>query len=746
MATGDIEITSVPDGADLGSTPGENPGTAISTYVAPRTIPKASPLAPKEREPLVKSTLRKRWWLLLICAMVSAGVAAFAAFRLKTQSFEVEGKLEYKGLPEMTRTRAWNPEGVETHAELLQSPTYLTTVIEKRNLGSELDVMGLQNALTVTPDSRSRIITLVLTWDDLPKGVEILNDLMRMYVDRVVEDRRLTATEHVKHAEEELFRAEANEDNARKLFRNFNEKMGLTPYEQQQIPEKLKLYSAALNASEISVTGLQTRIKEFEASRVQQTNELKKKMLDAKISAVRLHIERYERDSQPYYQLAAVLEQLQALGEKAAAYDTIPKWKEALDGPGKNLTAFGSWMNQYVTKDLDELALQIDRITQDGEKAVLDLKTSLANNKDYTAKIEETKKQLEAANNAMRPQAEERKTLEDEMNAAAVYKQEVKGQLQALRQIKASPVKEFTIATPATWNGTAKTSFKKIFAGVFFAMCLVLTAPVFAGEYYFNRESPADETARLFGLPLLSRGTFSSRLNRKKTGELTLSKMPGDDGEDSLRLLALRIQQSLRRPGAVIVFSPLEHEESPISLICKLAICFAEREELVLVVDAGATLAQSRAVLASLFHGTPHRTPDGAPLDPTLVDEGSNGSSMATFGVSDFLCHEELEMGDLVLHTKFPRVDCIHGGVCPPPREGLASRRMTELLEQSRGRYTMILVAGPSTKSQTDVQLLAARADGMLFTVSPNTPISSRGHEVIQDLIDLEAPVMGLIG
>jgi hypothetical protein len=44
------------------------------------------------------------------------------------------------------------------------------------------------------------------------------------------------------------------------------------------------------------------------------------------------------------------------------------------------------------------------------------------------------------------------------------------------------------------------------------------------------------------------------------------------------------------------------------------------------------------------------------------------------------------------------------------------------------------------------VQLLAARADGMLFTVSPNTPISSRGHEVIQDLIDLEAPVMGLIG
>ena len=72
MATGDIEITSVPDGADVGAT-GPEPGTALSTYVAPRTTPKASPLAPKEREPLIKSTLRKRWWLLGICVIVALG-------------------------------------------------------------------------------------------------------------------------------------------------------------------------------------------------------------------------------------------------------------------------------------------------------------------------------------------------------------------------------------------------------------------------------------------------------------------------------------------------------------------------------------------------------------------------------------------------------------------------------------------------------------------------------------------------
>ena len=304
MATGDIEITSVPDGSDSGSAGMGEPGTALSTYVVQRSFPKTSPLAPKDREPLLKSTLRKRWWMLLLCALVSGGVAAFVAFRFQTQSYEIEGKLEYKGLPEMTKTNAWTPEAVETHSELLQSPTYLTTVIEKRNLGAELDVMGLQNALIVTPDSRSKIITLVLTWDDLPKGIDVLNDLMRMYIDRVVEDRRLTASEHVKHAEEELFRAEANEDNCQKLYRNFNEKMGMTPFDQQQIPETLRQYTTALNAAQITITDLQTRIKESEMSRVLQTNELKKKILEAKISNVKTHMDRYERESQPYAQLA----------------------------------------------------------------------------------------------------------------------------------------------------------------------------------------------------------------------------------------------------------------------------------------------------------------------------------------------------------------------------------------------------------------------------------------------------------
>jgi hypothetical protein len=511
-----------------------------------------------------------------------------------------------------------------------------------------------------------------------------------------------------------------------------------------QIPDTLRQYTTALNAAVLAQTSLKTQIQEYNASRTEQVKDLNRKLVEAKLNGVKSHLEKYDPSSQPYTQLFRLSTELEALAKKSATYDTPVKFKEQIDAVGKNLVSF-PWLNLYITPDMSDQSTQIDRITEEGKRAELSLKSHSDEVTELTHKIEETKKKLEAANNAMRPQLEERKAFQDDLASATNYKQLVRSQLQALRQIKASPVKELSIVSKATWDGKATSTFKKLFALALIAVGLVLSAPVFGCEYYLSRESPADETARRFGLPLLSRGALSSRLKRKKTGEFALSRT-SDDGEDSLRLLALRIQQSLRRPGAVIVFSPLEHEESPISLICKLAVCFAEREELVLVVDAGATLADSRSVLAALFHGTPHRTAEGRPLDPTLVDPAASESQMATFGISDFLCNEDLEIGDLVLHTKFTRVDCIHGGVCPLPREGLASRRITELLELARGRYSMILVAGPSTRNQTDIQLLAARADGMLFTVAPNSPISNRGHEVIQDLIDLDAPVMGLIG
>ena len=86
--------------------------------------------------------------------------------------------------------------------------------------------------------------------------------------------------------------------------------------------KRCRQYTTALNAAEITITDLQTRIKEIEASRVLQTNELKKKILEAKISDVKAHIDRYERDSQPYAQLQGVLDRIEGSGRQSRRRST----------------------------------------------------------------------------------------------------------------------------------------------------------------------------------------------------------------------------------------------------------------------------------------------------------------------------------------------------------------------------------------------------------------------------------------
>lgn len=55
----------------------------------------------------------------------------------------------------------------------------------------------------------------------------------------------------------------------------------------------------------------------------------------------------------------------------------------------------------------------------------------------------------------------------------------------------------------------------------------------------------------------------------------------------------------------------------------------------------------------------------------------------------------------------------------------------------------MILLSGPSTLHPADLQMLAARADGIIFTVNKKSLNVVFGEEVISDLIELGAPLLG---
>ena len=186
--------------------------------------------------------------------------------------------------------------------------------------------------------------------------------------------------------------------------------------------------------------------------------------------------------------------------------------------------------------------------------------------------------------------------------------------------------------------------------------------------------------------------------------------------------MALRIQQSLCLPqGRVILFSGLDHEESPLALIRPLAKCFADREESVLIVETM----------------------------PVLVIEGNSSlhrelpRNIVRPGVADFLQGDYSDARSLVMRTSHAGVDFLPRGSTAFASEAIASRRLTSLIEEFRRSYSLIMLCGPSTLHPADLQMLAARADGIVFTVNRQSMQDVYGNDVMRDLIELGAPILG---
>ena len=81
----------------------------------------------------------------------------------------------------------------------------------------------------------------------------------------------------------------------------------------------------------------------------------------------------------------------------------------------------------------------------------------------------------------------------------------------------------------------------------------------------------------------------------------------------------------------------------------------------------------------------------------------------------------------------------------PMPAEGLATHRMTEFLHELRQRYSLIVLMGPSTARPVDLELLASRADGIVFATDSDREVSERANAVVKNLVGLNAPVLGII-
>ncbi len=114
-------------------------------------------------------------------------------------------------------------------------------------------------------------------------------------------------------------------------------------------------------------------------------------------------------------------------------------------------------------------------------------------------------------------------------------------------------------------------------------------------------------------------------------------------------------------------------------------------------------------------------------------------------GLAAALSGSTRDVEDVLVTKDATGVDRIGLGDGDLPIEAFASPMMSRLLDHYRMEYSLVLLSGPRAKNLADLQVLSGKCDGTLF-VSPNRGrIPEVSQRTIEDLVQLNVPVMGIV-
>ena len=357
---------------------------------------------------------------------------------------------------------------------------------------------------------------------------------------------------------------------------------------------------------------------------------------------------------------------------------------------------------------------------------------------DYQKQADEIGEQLTGI------EADQYGAYELRLEQAEAQQKALSTQLENMSQLEKCRVREWSVSVPASLETTEVSSNRtKVFALTFGLCCLVLSAPVLASEWYRQQASPQIAFANSLRLPVLSDRILQdfSPQQRRRLAPIKLTEQQ----LEVVRMLALRIQQSSHSDGSVVLFSSIDSHYSPAPLMASVAECLAQREEKVLIIDAICP-GKSTVPITNVIPMPEHSATTAGEDDGANAGEAKlSGASADQPGLSEYLSSGCDTVSDLVLNTCCPGVDLISSGHSPFPREALASSTLTELVEQCREKYTMILINSPDATATADLQMLTARADGVVLMATKEVRKNPRARAAVVDLIELGAPIIGVV-
>jgi len=687
---------------------------------------------------LLATVVRKRWWLLILCCLVSGSLAYVIATTYGKITATSQGNLVYNGLLDPPGPKVYDAPRLKTFSQLLLSMPTMKKLLDKHGLGILPAKLRERFACQVTRDSD--IMTLELRWGDPEDAIEMVNDAMELLIDEAAERRRTLLRERMKQVELSLLETKSELANVTDRLRRMKQQRSAQDFSGGQAGDRYTSQLAQVTTTQTAIDsktaekrGIEMQLVHLEESARKYQDQMRKRLYEERMNALRILVKqyKYKKGSDKMNRVEKVYRELEDHMQSSDETASFDEWRAGFEAIGTDLLAS---LQVGPTPDRQRLEGQLATVQTTQHALRLDLISVVNHLKLLQTWIADYEKAVEASEVKMTEvSADEISEQEKKVELTEGRYQLSRDQLDNMRKMEQYKTREFSISMPASLETTVVSSNKKkLFVLVFFGCGMVLALPVFLAEWLRQRDSPVQRVANQFGLPLIA-----DRLIKDYAPSDRVNKLDWRSDE-SLRMLTLRIQQSSQGPASVILFSGLRLSTLTLPLLSAVAECLAEREERVLLIDAIdpslTLLSQINSRLKLLPGEMEKRDAIDASVDASVP------------GLTEFLSRECEGVMDLIRPTKCPGVDWIWSGNSPFPAEALASSCVTELLDHCRKTYTMLLVAGPPVSAQADLQMLAARADGVVLTTDKKSAADPACLLAVQDLIDLGVPIIGVVG
>ncbi|GEM_PF-357841 len=236
-------------------------------------------------------------------------------------------------------------------------------------------------------------------------------------------------------------------------------------------------------------------------------------------------------------------------------------------------------------------------------------------------------------------------------------------------------------------------------------------------EYLDNTARTPEDIEEKFDIPVI--GTIELLKKKEESVVENFMKQPDSSIAESFKSLRTSVfLSSAETPPKTLIVTSVAKQDGKSSISICLAATMAQTDKHILLIDA------------DMRRPTQH-----------ILSNLDNSS-----GLSSYLAGTLPEAGDAIKKECLKNLDIMTSGPIPPnPSELLHSNRFTDMINQYKELYDVIIIDSPPVTGVTDPVIISNKTDGVILVTSAGKTPYDLITKVLKQLNEVTAPITGIV-